>query len=303
VSSARARSTGSSGSRRRSCRSRADGALRGRGRRVRPVRLRPGGRAAAGRAQAADPLRGVPAEVLALGVGGAGPGRAVESLVRALLLCFEHAGGVPAPGGLRQSEDGGARPGGRRRPIWNQTLAQVAIDYGFTIELCAPRSPEQKGAVENLVGWVKRSFFRARRFADLEHDLPRQLLEWLVVVNEERPSRATKEIPKRRLAAERERMKPLAIIAGRVRLRYPVQVGPTALVEFGASATRCRPVRAASRPRCTSTRTACGSSRRRPLRGHASALPEGRHDQLPAGPARRAARGRGRCPQAPLLHA
>jgi transposase len=51
----------------------------------------------------------------------------------------------------------------------------VAIDYGFTIELCTPRSPEQKGSVENQVGWVK-SFFRARRFADLEHDLPRQLV-------------------------------------------------------------------------------------------------------------------------------
>lgn len=52
-------------------------------------------------------------------------------------------------------------------------LAQFAIDCGFTIELCTPRSPEQKGSVENLVGWVKKSFFRARRFADLEHDLPR----------------------------------------------------------------------------------------------------------------------------------
>lgn len=46
------------------------------------------------------------------------------------------------------------------RPLWNQTLAQVAIDYGFTIELCTPRSPEQKGSVENLIGWVKRAFFR-----------------------------------------------------------------------------------------------------------------------------------------------
>src|SRR5690606_3376257 len=55
-----------------------------------------------------------------------------------------------------------------------------------------------------------RSFFRARRFADLESDLPRQLLEWLVSVNEERPSRATKEIPGVRLRAEQERMRPLA---------------------------------------------------------------------------------------------
>jgi transposase len=54
--------------------------------------------------------------------------------------------------------------------------AEVAIHYGFTIELFTPLQPQQKGAVENLAGRVKKSFFRARRFADLEHDLPRQLL-------------------------------------------------------------------------------------------------------------------------------
>jgi len=161
------------------------------------------------------------------------PDERVESLIRALLTAFEASGGVP----LRvvfdrpktvvvgQEKDG--------RPIWNQTLAQTAIDYGFTIEVCAPRSPEQKGSVENGVGFGKRRFFRARRFTDVEADLPRQLLEWLVEVNEERPSRATKEIPKLRLVAERERMKPLAVPPAEYALRYPVQVGATALVDFG----------------------------------------------------------------------
>src|SRR5690606_9780669 len=135
----------------------------------------------------------------------------LQSRIRALLLCFEHAGGVPLRVVFDNPKTVVLGRDEHGRPRWNQTLAQVAIDYGFTIELCAPRSPEQKGSVENLVGWVKRSFFRARRFADLEHDLPRQLLEWLVVGNEERPSRATKEIPAKRLASERERMKPLAV--------------------------------------------------------------------------------------------
>jgi transposase len=73
------------------------------------------------------------------------PDERVESLVRALLACFEHSGGVP----LRVVFDNpktvvlGRDENGR--PRWNPTLAQVAIDYGFTIELCTPRSPEQKG--------------------------------------------------------------------------------------------------------------------------------------------------------------
>jgi transposase len=160
------------------------------------------------------------------------PDERVESLVRALLACFEASGGVP----LRVVFDNpktvvlGRDENGR--PRWNPTLAQVAIDYGFTVELCTPRSPEQKGAVENLVGWVKKSFFRARRFADLEHDLPRQLVEWLTAGNEERPSRATGIIPAERLVAERQRMKPLAVPPAEYGLRFPVQVGPTAMVEF-----------------------------------------------------------------------
>jgi transposase len=160
------------------------------------------------------------------------PDERIESLVRGLLLAFQHSEGVP----LRVVFDNpktvvlGRDENGQ--PRWNQTLAQVAIDYGFVIELCTPRSPEQKGSVENLVGWVKKSFFRARRFADLKHDLPRQLLEWLVQVNEERASRATKVIPAERLAIERERMKPLAVAPAEYGLRFPVQVGPTALVDF-----------------------------------------------------------------------
>lgn len=118
------------------------------------------------------------------------------------------------------------------RPVWNATLAQVAIDYAFTVELCTPRQPHQKGAIENLVGFVKRSFFRARRFHDVERDLPEQLAAWLLEVNTGRPNRATREIPATRLPAEQARMKPLAVPPAAYGLRFPVTVGPTAMVTY-----------------------------------------------------------------------
>jgi hypothetical protein len=77
---------------------------------------------------------------------------------------------------------------------------------------------------------VKRAFFRARRFADLTMDLPTQLTEWLVEVNTTRPNRATKELPAVRLAAEHARMKSVAIPPAEYGLRFPVTVGPTAMV-------------------------------------------------------------------------
>ncbi len=116
--------------------------------------------------------------------------------------------------------------------MWNGTLAQVAIDYGFTVELCTPRQPQQKGSVENLVGFVKRSFFRARRFQDLERDLPEQLVGWLTEVNTVRPCRATRAIPAARLPAEQARLKPLVVAPAAYGLCFPVTVGPTAMVTY-----------------------------------------------------------------------
>ncbi|HEX2648079.1 MAG TPA: IS21 family transposase [Candidatus Dormibacteraeota bacterium] len=157
------------------------------------------------------------------------PDERVEPLIRSLLAGFASGGGVP----LRVVFDNPKTVVLRyeeRRPVWNPTLAPVAIDYGFTVELCTPRQPHQKGAVENLVGFVKRSFFRARRFQDLTADLPQQLAAWLLEVNTVRPSRATREIPAARLPAEQRRMKPLAVPPAQYGLRFPVTVGPTAMV-------------------------------------------------------------------------
>jgi transposase len=97
------------------------------------------------------------------------PNERVEALVRALLASFAAGGGVPLrvvfdnPKTVVLRHDAG-------RPVWNATLAQAMLDYGCGIELCTPRTPQQKGSVENLVGFVKRTFFTARRFRDLDTD-------------------------------------------------------------------------------------------------------------------------------------
>jgi len=59
---------------------------------------------------------------------------------------------------------------------------------------CAPRSGNQKGSVERLVGYTKHSFLFARKFKD-RADLATQLGEWLREVNHTRRSDATGVIP------------------------------------------------------------------------------------------------------------
>jgi transposase len=151
----------------------------------------------------------------------------VESLVRALVDHFAAIGGIPLLAVFDRPKTI-ALSWGRDGVVteWNSSFAGVALDLGLGIELCWPKSPQQKGSVENLVGWVKGSFFKQRRFLDRE-DLLRQLREWLVEVNTERPSRATRVIPAERMQEERPRLRPLKVSPAELALRIPISVGPT----------------------------------------------------------------------------
>lgn len=154
----------------------------------------------------------------------------VEALVRAMVDHFAAWGGIPLLAvfdrpktvALKWSKDGVVTD-------WNPTFAAVALDLGLGVELCWPRSPEQKGSVENLVGWVKGSFFKQRRFVDKD-DVLTQLVEWHDEVNTKRPSRATRVIPAERLAQEKPRLRALRVNPAELALRIPIYVGPTGYV-------------------------------------------------------------------------
>jgi len=112
---------------------------------------------------------------------------------------------------------------------WNPTFAYATLEMGVGVELCWPYRAQQKGSVENLVGFVKSSFFKVRRFHD-EEDLRQQLRDWHREVNEERPCRATGIIPAVRLAEEAPRLRALKVQPEQLALRIPVYVGPTGTV-------------------------------------------------------------------------
>jgi transposase len=154
----------------------------------------------------------------------------VESLVRNLAKHLHSWGGVPLlcvfdrpkTVALKWRRNGEVTE-------WNPVFAYAMLEMGIGVELCWPQSPEQKGAVENLVGFVKSSFFKVRCFQD-EEDLQQQLVGWHGEVNEERPCRATGIIPVVRLAEEALRLRPLKVRPEDLALRIPVYVGPTGTV-------------------------------------------------------------------------
>jgi transposase len=158
------------------------------------------------------------------------PDERVETLVRALVEHLAAFGGIPLVTvfdrpktiALKWGRDGVVTD-------WNPTFAGVALDLGIGVEVCWPYRPQEKGSVENLVGWVKGSFFKQRRFLD-RLDLERQLRDWLTDANTTRPSRATGVPPGARIAEDRERLRPLKVAPADLALRIPVSVSPTGVV-------------------------------------------------------------------------
>jgi transposase len=119
------------------------------------------------------------------------PDQTAETLVRTLVDHFSAIGGVPLLAVFDRPKTV-ALKWNRAGEVteWNPIFAYVALELGIGVEVCWPYSPQQKGSVENLVRWVKGSFFKQRTFADHD-DLVAQLAEWRGEVNERRPSDAT----------------------------------------------------------------------------------------------------------------
>ena len=158
------------------------------------------------------------------------PDETTETLIRAFADHLQSWGGAPLVSvfdrpktvALRWGRDGVVTE-------WNPTFAYAVLELGVGIDVCWPYRPQEKGSVENLVGFVKGSFFTQRRFHD-PVDLQTQLAEWHREVNDERPCRATRTIPAVRLADERPRLRALKVLPEHLALRVPVYVGPTGTV-------------------------------------------------------------------------
>jgi transposase len=124
-----------------------------------------------------------------------------ETLLRLLIECFQTIGGVPWVVVTDNMKTAVLGRDASNQPIWNPAYQKLAAEFKFLPEACAPASGNQKGAVENLVKFVKGHFLPGRSFHD-DADLAEQCQQWLVQVNTERESDATGEIPVVRLAEE-----------------------------------------------------------------------------------------------------
>src|SRR5437763_6155574 len=134
-----------------------------------------------------------------------------ETLLRCLIACFAEIDGVPWAVVTDNMKTAVLGRDEQNQPIWNPAYQKLAVEFKFHPDVCAPASGNQKGAVENLVKFVKGNFLGGRTFYD-DADLTEQCRAWLRQVNAERPSEATGLPPAVRLAEEQPKFGPLPVV-------------------------------------------------------------------------------------------
>ena len=156
----------------------------------------------------------------------------VETLVRAVAAHFLQIGGQPLVAVFDRPRSIVAKSDPKTGEVlaWNPTFAEVTARLGLVVEASWLYRSHPKRSLENLMGWVRRSFFRARQFRDAD-DLQIQLQAWQEEVNERRPARATGRIPGELLRGEELlHLQPVKLAPEQIDLRYPVRVDPTGMV-------------------------------------------------------------------------
>lgn len=130
------------------------------------------------------------------------------------LACHAHAfdyfGGVPESVMVDNLKSAVLEHKRGETPRWNPRYADFARDYGFEIVACNPRSPQEKGRVENGVGYVKKNFLAGRQFKDFDHIAP-AARQWLDLVANQRLHRVTGQKPHDLWQTERKFLQALAV--------------------------------------------------------------------------------------------
>lgn len=80
-------------------------------------------------------------------------------------------------------------------------------ERGISVEFCRKADPQSKGRIENVIGYVKNNFLRARTFYDI-HRLNEEALCWLDRKANGTRHATTKRLPRQEWMIEKEHLSP-----------------------------------------------------------------------------------------------
>jgi len=158
----------------------------------------------------------------------------LETLIRIMLRGFESFGGVAWVSVFDNMRTVTSGRDSQAKPIWNPTFFKFMTELDSHPEACWPKSGNQKGAVENLVGWVKSNFLPERHFLD-DADLALQATEWVDSCNGS-VSQAHDQIPAEvHREHELHRLTPLKTTASEYGIFRLVRSGPESLISIDSN--------------------------------------------------------------------
>lgn len=164
------------------------------------------------------------------------PDQTAETLARSLVASLVAFGGSPKEWVFDNPKTVRISPIGVEPPVLHAYLRDLVAEHRVIPTLCTPGKGQQKGSVERLVKFAKRSFFFARKFRD-RADVEAQLVEWLHEVNHERPCDATGVIPAVALQAEAPWLaeRPIRTTPDTWTMRETATVTPTGTISFAGT--------------------------------------------------------------------
>lgn len=164
------------------------------------------------------------------------PREDAEEVARSILACIEAFGGSPKEWVFDNAKAIRISRIGELPVRLHRFTAALVASYRVIPTFCAPRSGNQKGSVERLVGFVKHSFFEVRLFRD-RADAASQLVAWLTEVNHIRPCDANGRIPAEALEDEKAFLsqRPLQVSADAHRLVETATVTPMGTVRVNGT--------------------------------------------------------------------
>ena len=133
---------------------------------------------------------------------GSGLHQDLQTLLRCHMAAFEAIGGVPIEILYDRMKTAVTGEDGDGHIIYNRSLIALAKHYGFLPRACRPYRAKTKGKVERPFSYIRKDFFLARCFRNLD-DLNAQLQDWLDTVANVRLHATTQRIVSEAFAAER----------------------------------------------------------------------------------------------------
>jgi len=117
----------------------------------------------------------------------------VSTFIDCFIEAFEYFGGIPERVKIDNLK-AAILKANFYEPEYQKEFKNFADYYGFIIDPCKVRSPEEKGKVESGVKYVKNNFFKGRHFKN-KSDMDFRLNEWQEKVCNQRTHGTTRKVP------------------------------------------------------------------------------------------------------------